>query len=123
MLDFAFAANYLRSMGTEGEKINRLEVNSRQVELLQQLLQCFFGPKASQPIALINQVLREEVCEALTSIREEDSREKFDKMSNLVCQARSDYRVWKGGLDKAYNQFLASKPSLPTMTAVLLTIM
>ena len=47
------------------------------------------------------------------------------RTSTFVWEARSDYLVWKVGIDKAYTAFIAEKPQLPSsiLTAVLLTIL
>lgn len=36
--------------------------------------------------------------------------------------SRCDNKVWKSGVDRAYNEFLATKPG-PDLTAVLLSIL
>ena len=48
-----------------------------------------------------------------------------NRTCGLVWEARSDYLVWKVGLDKAYTAFIADKPELPSslLSAVLLTIL
>ena len=48
---------------------------------------------------------------------------EIDEAYDLIWQARCDYRVWKSGLDRAYVLYLGSKPSVMTLTAVLLSIL
>ena len=70
----------------------------------------------------IKKVLREDLCSIADSSL--DTRDQLDRAFGLVWQARCDFKVWKNGLDRAYNAFLATKPSPPSMiSAVLLSIM
>jgi hypothetical protein len=129
MFDFAVHANRLRTIVREPEtcqdnlQISFTNLNLKRVEVCRLLFQCFFSSSANHPIGLSNQELRDELCTALTSIRENDTQETFKLTLELVWQARGDYRVWKGGLDKAYNIFLASKPTISKTASVLLTLM
>ena len=47
----------------------------------------------------------------------------IDEAVSLVRMARNDFKVWKGGLDAAYNKFMAVKPSQSPFAAVLLSIL
>jgi hypothetical protein len=52
-----------------------------------------------------------------------DDDSLIDEAVSLVRMARNDFKVWKGGLDAAYNKFMAVKPSQSPFAAVLLSIL
>ena len=55
--------------------------------------------------------------EQIDSISDDDLSDVYE----LVWQARCDHRVWKGGVNEAYLNFIATKPA-PSISAVLLSI-
>ena len=124
LLDFAIVANVLRVKGEEirVSKWRTDDINRERVELLQMVGNSFFSENSETPIALSNQVLREELKEALDNVKKESDNKDIEEAFDLVWQARCDYKVWKGGLDKAYNAYLATRPSQP-LTAVLLSLL
>ena len=82
----------------------------------------FFSENSVTPIPLTNQVLRDDLCVALSKIDDESDEKMLSHAFDLAWQARCDYKVWKGGLDAAYNKFISLNPAAP-LTAVLLSIM
>ena len=124
LLDFCITANVLRLKGEEmkREKWRSKELTGERIELLKQVGDSFFSENSRHQVALSNAMLREELVEALGGICEQSGEKEVEEAYALVWQARCDYKVWKGGLDRAYNAFLATKPS-PGLTAVLLSIM
>lgn len=82
----------------------------------------FFSEDAASPIPLSNQILREDLCSVLADLDKKDDS-ILEEAARLVRMARNDYKVWKGGLDSAYNKFLSLKPSPHPFTAVLLSIL
>ena len=131
MLDFAIVANVLRVKTDEGRAApawRKAELDRERAELLEVVGHSFFHPDALTPLPLANGVLREELVEAIEAvIRENNNEERGESVEaafELVWDARCDHKVWKGGLDHAYNAFLATKPTPPSaLTAVLLSIM
>jgi len=128
MFEYALSANYLRSLSRE---LDAKEMNSDQLQraqILKNVYDRFFCEDASQPIELSNLELRNELHDALQTVKNSSSpcsHELLKRTCTLVWEARSDYLVWKVGLDKAYTAFIAEKPQLPSsvLTAVLLTIL
>ena len=127
VFDFVIVCNVLKIKETEvkqiarGMKWRQEQLNKDRRDLLQMIGTSFFSSNCDTPIALDNQVLREEICQKIreiNSISDEDLSELFE----LVWKARCDYKVWKGGLEAAYQNFIASKPN-PPLTAVLLSIL
>jgi hypothetical protein len=53
----------------------------------------------------------------------DDDDTLIDEAVSLIRMARNDFKVWKGGLDAAYNKFMAVKPSQSPFAAVLLSIL
>ena len=67
--------------------------------------------------------MHEELCDALAKVDVDDCDDKtLTTAFDLAWQARCDYKVWKGGLDSAYNKFISTNPS-PSFSSVLLSIM
>ncbi len=129
MLDFVIVCHVLRTKETEVKQVSQsrgmkwrlTDLNKERRDLLAMVGDSFFSENSPTPIPLTNQVLRDDLTVRLNTVQDandEDLSEIFD----LVWQARCDFSVWKGGLDAAYNRFLATKPS-PPLTAVLLSIM
>ena len=127
MLDFVVACNILRNKEFEIKQISRGmawrqdQLNKDRREILSTIGETFFCENAACPIPLSNQILREDLSRKLSkidSINDNDLSDLYD----LLWQARCDHRVWKSGLNEAYMNFVASKPS-PNLTAVLLSIM
>jgi len=129
MLDFVIVCNVLRNKENEvkqisssrGMKWRLTDLNKDRRDLLQMIGSSFFSEHCETPIPLSNQILRENLCQKLAqvdSVNDEELSEIFD----LVWQARCDYKIWKGGLETAYQNFIAMKPT-PPLTAVLLSIL
>jgi hypothetical protein len=59
----------------------------------------------------------------LNNDNNDDDDTLIDEAVSLVRMARNDFKVWKGGLDAAYNKFMAIKPSQSPFAAVLLSIL
>ena len=127
MLDFVMVCNVLRNKESEVKQVPRgmkwrmTDLNRERRELLDMIGQTFFCENCDSPIPLSNQILREELSQKLTKI-DSFGDDDLSALYEMVWQARCDNRVWKGGLNKAYLDFIATKPS-PSITAVLLSIM
>ena len=80
----------------------------------------FLQPTPSTSISCRSQILREELSIKLSQI-DSISDDDLSDVYELVWQARCDHRVWKGGVNEAYLNFIATKPA-PSITAVLLSI-
>jgi len=126
MFDFVLVCNVLRVKESEVKQVTRsmkwrlTELNKDRRDLLCMIGQSFFSEGCDTPIPLTNKILREELCKNLSeidSISDDDLSDLYD----LVWQARCDHRVWKGGVNEAYLNFIASKPA-PSISAVLLSI-
>lgn len=126
MFDFVIVCNVLRNKESDVKQISRgmkwrlIELNKERRDLLSLIGQSFFSEGCETPIPLSNSVLREELCRKLhqvDAISDEDLSDAYE----LVWQARCDHRVWKGGLNEAYLNFIATKPIAP-LSAVLLSI-
>ena len=127
MLDFVIVCNVLRNKESEVKQCRSMkwriaELNKERRDLLKLIGDSFFSEQSVTPIPLTNQVLREELCDALAKIDDDCDEKMLTHAFDLAWQARCDYKVWKGGLDSSYNRFIALNPS-PPLTAVLLTIM
>ena len=104
---------------------------AKRKELIVQIFRKYFDEESSlTAIPLSNQLLREEIYQQLKDISMEDTYEAKEdanhKAIDLLKNASRDYRVWKGGLEIVYKEFLATKPSNKVsthLTAVLLSIM
>ena len=82
--------------------------------------------KTLKPVKpLFKQVLREELCSVLSDLssKNENDDSLVEEAVGLVRLARDDFKVWKNGLDAAYNKFVAVKPSQSPFAAVLLSIL
>ena len=127
MFDFVLVCNVLRIKESEVKQLSRgmkwrlTELNKDRRELLQMVGVSFFGQNCDTPIPLSNQVLHNELCSKLSQI-DAMSDDDLSDTYELVWQARCDYRVWKGGLNAAYINFVSGKPG-PPLTAVLMSIM
>lgn len=124
LLDFAIKTHVLKRK-TEQIRTSQWkeeEINEERREMMKHLFELYFHEDTDTPIALSNPVLREELWEALNNLGTKSSAIEIGEAYQLVWQARCDYKVWKSGIDRTYNLFLASKPS-PSLTAVLLSIL
>ena len=124
ILDFVILAYVLMRKGEEIKTSNwkAEDLNEERRRLLKHIFEQYFDEDSKSPIALSNPVLREELNESLANLSESSGHSDIEEAYDLVWQARCDYKVWKAGVDRAYNLFLATKPS-PTLTAVLMSIM
>ena len=126
MFDFVLVCNVLRVKESEVKQVARsmkwrlTELNKDRRELLNMIGQSFFSEGCDTPIPLTNQILREELSIKLSQI-ESIGDDDLSDVYELVWQARCDHRVWKGGVNEAYLNFIATKPA-PSITAVLLSI-
>ena len=91
-------------------------------QLHQQFYQTYFDENCLKPVHLSNKVLREQLCEILSKMDLDD--ECFVRDLPVCVRAVSrDYKVWKGGLELAYQDYIASKPApLPLFTATTILI-
>ena len=84
---------------------------------------------SSKPIMFSNQVLRDELSQQLSMVYNNGSyydgpHSSYLKVLNLLKESNNDYKVWKGGLEQAYKQFISSKPKIVNdITTVLLSIL
>ncbi|TRY61177.1 hypothetical protein TCAL_09164 [Tigriopus californicus] len=103
------------------------QINEERLNLVISIGNAYFSEDSSHKIALSNRILWNKLSEALQAIQNNNENRNIESdledACQLIRQAKGDYKVWKGGVDKAYNAYLASKPSLPTLTAVLLSIL
>ena len=126
MFDFVLVCNVLRVKESEVKQVSKsmkwrlTELNKDRRELLNMIGQSFFSEGCDTPIPLTNQILREELSIKLSQI-ESIGDDDLSDVYELVWQARCDHRVWKGGVNEAYLNFIATKPA-PSITAVLLSI-
>jgi hypothetical protein len=131
LLDFAITCQLLRVHEQEIKGLNHNwkryhELHGERKQLLAHIYNNYFSEDCPTPIPLTNQVMREELCRCLaqsqTSGGQYDmNNDAYASIVNLIWQARTDYRVWKGGLETAYKQFIVYRPSA-NLTAVLLSI-
>ena len=98
------------------------ELNKERRELLKMVGDSFFSETSATPIPLSNVALRDDLSVALAKLDDDSDDKSLTSASELAWQARCDYKVWKGGLDSAYNKFVSTNPS-PTFASVLLSIM
>lgn len=131
LLDFVALAHILKNKWDQRSDLGdsptlqwkRDEIDLERLELMVFIQDSYFSEEASSKIALSNRILWDQLCQALQKIQHNKKLQNveidLDDTCRLIWQARSDYKVWKGGVDKAYNSYLASKPTLPTLTAVL----
>ena len=85
---------------------------------------------SSKAIILSNQVLRDELNQQLSKVYNNGSyydgpTSSYSEVLNLLKESNRDYKVWKGGVEQAYKQFISNKPkiNLKDITAVLLSIL
>jgi len=127
LFEFALSANYLNTLSKDSDAKEIKAYQLQNTQILENIYDRFFSENASQPIELSNMELRNELHDALHAIKMSSScsEELLKRTCGLVWEARSDYLVWKVGLDKAYTAFIADKPELPSslLSAVLLTIL
>jgi len=127
-LDFVALSTRLYAVQEEARqsdsKKRREDLRQDRVSLLRQMGDKYFKPERgdTENIPLANQVLHEELTEALSKVTPDSTEAEVDEACELAWQARNDNRVWKAGLDTSYKTFLANKPS-PTVKAVLLSIL
>ena len=127
MFDFVLVCNVLRVKESEVKQLSRgmkwrlTELNKDRRDLLNMVGVSFFSENCDTPIPLTNQNLHAELCQKLAKI-DAMSDDDLSDTYELVWQARCDYKVWKGGLNAAYLNFVSGKPA-PPLTAVLLSIM
>ena len=83
-----------------------------------------------KPVMFTNQMLREELVHRLYPIRKQTNTyelptSEYNEVLNLLKDSTRDYKIWKGGVEQTYKQYLSTRPRLPSnnMTAVLLTIL
>eukprot|EP00095_Tigriopus_kingsejongensis_P003058 snap_masked-scaffold101_size371023-processed-gene-1.3 protein:Tk03058 transcript:snap_masked-scaffold101_size371023-processed-gene-1.3-mRNA-1 annotation:"hypothetical protein COCSUDRAFT_43923" len=125
LLDFVSLANILKQKTEDRHKVSpcqalqwkRDEIDLERYELLNFIGHSYFSEDTPTKIVLSNRILRDELWSAFQNLESAQGKSDLDGTFQLVWQARCDYKVWKGGLDKAYNAYLASKPTLPTLTA------
>ncbi len=125
-MDFVIVCNVLKNKKSEAEQLRNVEsqvsrINKDRRELLRLIGDSFFSANSEKPIPLSNQVLREELCIALLRIDEKSDDRAISQAFDLVWQARCDDKVWRRGLEQAYDNFVSHNPTL-SISAVLLSI-
>ena len=91
-------------------------------QLRQQFYQTYLDENCLKPVNLSNKVLREQLCEILSK-KDLDDECVIRDLPSCVRAASRDYKVWKGGLELAYQDYIASKPApLPLVTATTILI-
>ena len=83
---------------------------------LQDLHQNHLKEDCPQPVAFQNQVLREKLCHAVIMTQIPD-------LEQLLQRAIDDYKIWKGGLEPMYKNFIASKPLAPSPVTIVASIL
>ena len=80
-------------------------------QLRQLLYQTYFAENCLKPVNLANKVLRDQLYETLNNNIKDESYSIKEVMRDVRAASR-DYKVWKGGLELAYLDYIASKPLL-----------
>ena len=94
-------------------------------QLRQRLFLTYFDENCLKPVNLANKVLRDHLCETFTSKKNDDSNFTKDLIHDIRAASR-DYKVWKGGLEICYKDYIASKPAATpifTATTVLISLL
>ena len=65
----------------------------------------------------------DEICEKLSAVTEKTPDDEMKEVVDLLWDARSDYSIWKNGLDKTYKLYLERYPTTVSLKAVLLSIL
>eukprot|EP00096_Caligus_rogercresseyi_P015880 TRINITY_DN8368_c0_g1_i1.p1 TRINITY_DN8368_c0_g1~~TRINITY_DN8368_c0_g1_i1.p1 ORF type:complete len:188 (-),score=39.06 TRINITY_DN8368_c0_g1_i1:411-974(-) len=128
VFDFVIVCNVLRSKENELKNVQAVtwrvsELNRELRELLCEIGRTFFFPEAESPIHLANRVLRERLVDALLAQSVEENENGLSEALDLTWQARCDYSVWKGGLERTYQKFLIHENKPASFVAVLLSIL
>jgi hypothetical protein len=126
MLDFVIVCNVLRNKKSEVEQFRNMKfqvsrVNKERRELLRLIGDSFFSSNNDKLIPLTNQALREKLCNALAKIDSKSDEKTISQAFDLVWQARCDDKVWRRGLEQAYDSYISHNPSM-LFTAVHLSI-
>ena len=79
-------------------------------QLRQLLYQTYFAENCLKPVNLANKVLRDQLYETLNNNIKDESYSIKEVMRDVRAASR-DYKVWKGGLELAYQDYIASKPT------------
>ena len=92
-------------------------------QLRHHLYQTYFDKSCLKPINLANKVLRDQLCETVTSHKIDDSANFTKDLLQDIRAAICDYKVWKGGVEVSYKDYIASKPATtPVLTATTVLI-
>ena len=86
-------------------------------QLRQHFYQTYFDENCLKPINLANKVLRDQLYETLNNNIKDGSYSIKEVMRDVRAASR-DYKVWKGGLELAYQDYIASKPTPAGTTPV-----
>lgn len=126
MLDFVIVCNVLRQKEKQVKDYQNLkwriaEVNKERRELLRMIGDSFFSESSKTPIPLSNPVLWEDLSLSLSQIDDKSEENELSSAFKLVWAAKYDHKVWKAGLEAAYNIFLTTNPR-NGFQAVLLSI-
>lgn len=126
MLEFVILCNQLKNKKSEAEQFKHIDwqisrVNKERLELLTQIGETFFSANSKKPIPLSNKILHDELCEVLNRMDEKSDEKTISQAFDLVWLARCDDKVWRRGLEQAYDNFVTHNTSL-SMSAVLMTI-
>merc|ERR1712122_338018 len=93
------------------------------------LFDTYFKEDAVKPIILSNQILRQELYQQLSQAINDGSQydrplSSYSTILKMLKESNTDYKVWKGGVEQAYQRYLSERPKIVNdITAVLLTIL
>ena len=93
------------------------------------LFDTYFKEDAVKPIILSNQILRQELYQQLSQAINDGSQydrplTSYSAILKMLKESNKDYKVWRGGVEQAYQRYLSERPKIVNdITAVLLTIL
>ena len=127
--------DYLIDCQSVFQWVNEIRPNGDKSELSERLdfiYDTYLRDNCSKPVMMSNQVLRDQLVLQLGQLKQKQCKTKFDLPDSefwptirLLRDSTKDYKVWKGGVEQAYKQYLATRPQLmgSISAAVILTIL
>ena len=106
-----------------------MKINGKLSENLTFLFDTYFKEDAVKPIILSNQILRQELYQQLSQAINDGSQydrplSSYSAILKMLKESNRDYKVWRGGVEQAYQRYLSERPRIVNdITAVLLTIL
>ena len=106
-----------------------MKINGKLSENLTFLFDTYFKEDAVKPIILSNQILRQELYQQLSQAINDGSQydrplTSYSAILKMLKESNKDYKVWRGGVEQAYQRYLSERPKIVNdITAVLLTIL